>query len=73
MPTDRYNNLAAFRAFLDAKLVDPGNDLTLDEVLALWDAENQTDAERDEAHRTVADGLADAARRTIGRDPRSRT
>jgi hypothetical protein len=57
MPTDRYNNLAAFRAFLDAKILDPGNDLTLDEVLALWDAENQTEAERDEAHETIRRGL----------------
>ncbi len=57
MPTDRYNNLAAFRAFLDAKLVDPGNDLTLDEVLALWECENQTDAERDDAHDVIRRGL----------------
>lgn len=66
MPTDRYNDLAAFRAFLDAKLADPGNDLTLAEVLALWEAENQTDDERDEAHRAVGDGL-DFVARTVGR------
>lgn len=62
MPTDRYNDLAAFRAFLDAKLADPGNDLTLAEVLALWEAENQTDDERNEAHRAVGDGLDFLAR-----------
>jgi hypothetical protein len=62
MPTDRHNDLAAFRDFLDAKLADAGNHLTLAEVLALWEAENQTDDERDEAHRAVGDGLDFAAR-----------
>lgn len=66
MPTDRYDDLAAFRAFLDAKIADPGNDLTLAEVLALWEAENQTDGERDEAHRRIGDGL-DFVARTVGR------
>ncbi|MDG3005097.1 hypothetical protein [Paludisphaera mucosa] len=59
MPTDRLNDLAAFRAFLDAKLADPGNDLTLAEVLTLWKAENQTEQEAEEAHRTVRDALAE--------------
>ena len=62
MPTDRYNDLAAFRAFLDAKIADPGNDLSLAEVLALWEAENQTDQEREAAHRRVGDGLDFVAR-----------
>lgn len=62
MPIDRYDDLAAFRAFLDAKLADPGNDLSLAEVIALWEAENQTDDERAEAHRAVGDGLDFVAR-----------
>lgn len=61
MPTDRYNDLSAFRAFLDAKLADPGNDLTLAEVLALWEAENPTDEEREQIHQLIGDGLSVAA------------
>jgi len=69
MPTDRYNDLSAFRAFLDAKLADPGNDLTLAEVLALWEAENQTDDEREHAHRLIGDGLSVAASRRAAEPP----
>ncbi|WP_165070226.1 hypothetical protein [Paludisphaera rhizosphaerae] len=61
MPTDRYNDLAAFRAFLDAKLADPGNDLSLAEVLALREAENQTVEEREQVHLRIGDGLSVAA------------
>ncbi|WP_337173632.1 hypothetical protein [Paludisphaera sp.] len=57
MPTDRHDDPAAFRAFLDVKLADAGNELTLGEILALWLAENQTDAERDEANRLMGEGL----------------
>ena len=60
MSTDRSNDLAAFRAFLDAKLADPANDLTLDEVLALWQTENQTHEEQDATRRVVDDGLSAA-------------
>lgn len=61
MPIDRYNDLAAFRAFLDAKLADPGNDLSLAEVLALWEAENQTGEEPEPVNLRIGDGLSVAA------------
>jgi hypothetical protein len=59
MATKRFNDLRAFRDFLNAKLSNAGNSLTLDECLDLWDIENQTDEERDDTIRAVREALDD--------------
>ncbi|MDR3620737.1 MAG: hypothetical protein P4L85_15400 [Paludisphaera borealis] len=59
MPTDRVNDLPAFKAFLDEKLSNGGANLTVDEALALWEIENQTDQEREETLEAIRRGFAD--------------
>ncbi len=66
MPTDRVNDLAAFRAFIDEKLSGDGANLSVDEALALWEIENQTDQERGETLEAIREGFADLeAGRTV--------
>jgi hypothetical protein len=59
MSLKRIDDPQAFREFLDAQLADGGANLTLDEVLALWECENQTEAERAETLAAIREGLAD--------------
>jgi hypothetical protein len=59
MAIDRMNDPRAFRDFLDAKLSNGDNGLTLDEALGLWEYENQTDAEREDTLLAIRQGLAD--------------
>lgn len=59
MPTDRVNDLPAFKAFLNEKLPKNGTNLTVDEALALWELENQTEQEREETLEAIRQGLAD--------------
>ncbi len=59
MATDRTNDPRAFRDFLDAKLSNGGADLTLEECLALWDYENESDEERDATVHAVREALDD--------------
>ena len=59
MAIDRINDLRAFREFLDAKLSNGGQSLTLDDALGLWEHENQTEEERRETHRAIQQGLDD--------------
>lgn len=65
MATERVNDLWAFKGFIEEKLSNGGSDLTLDEALAYWVIENQTDEEREETVQGIRDGIADVeARRT---------
>jgi hypothetical protein len=59
MPTDRVNDLPAFKAFIDEKLSNGGANMTVDEALALWELENQTDQESEETLEAIRQGLAD--------------
>jgi len=59
MATERVNDLWAFKGFIEQKLSNGGADLTLDEALAYWEIENQTDQEREEIRQRIRDGLAD--------------
>ena len=59
MPTDRMNDPRAFRDFLDAKLSNGGNGLTLEEALVHWEIENQTEHERGETLEAIQRGFAD--------------
>jgi hypothetical protein len=58
MPTDRGNDLIAFKGFLDEKLSEGGVE-TLDEALGLWEYENQTAEEREHTLEAIREGLAD--------------
>jgi predicted transcriptional regulator len=60
MPTDRREDLHAFRAFIDAHLADVGATLTPAEALALWEIQNPTDLEREETLTAIRQGLEDA-------------
>jgi hypothetical protein len=59
MGTDRVNDLRAFRGVIDEQLANGGADLTLDDALARWEYENQTDEEREETLEAIRQGLAD--------------
>lgn len=59
MATDRRDDLAAFRDFVDRQLANGGADLTPDECLDLWDIENQSDREREETLAALRRGLED--------------
>ena len=58
MATERVNDLHAFRSFIDEQLT--GDTVpTVDEVLARWAYENQSEQERQEALEAIRQGLAD--------------
>jgi hypothetical protein len=59
MPTDRYNDLPAFKEFVDGKLSNGGANLTVDEVVALWEIENHTEEECEETLEAIRRGLSD--------------
>jgi hypothetical protein len=59
MATERINDPRAFREFLDARLSEEGDGLTLDEYLGLWEHENQADEERAAAVQAVREALDD--------------
>jgi predicted transcriptional regulator len=67
MATERANDLHAFRTFIEERLASAnGAELKLDEALARWEHENETDKERQETPASISQGLADAdAERTI--------
>jgi hypothetical protein len=66
MATDRANDLHAFKTFVDEQLASAnGAQLKLDEALARWERENETD-KRQETPASIRQGLADSdAERTI--------
>ncbi len=58
MAAERINDLLALRSFIDEQL--SGETIpSVDEVLALWEYENQSDDERDESLEAIRRGLAD--------------
>jgi hypothetical protein len=57
MDTDRANDLRAFKSFVDQQLADDPV-LTVGEVIARWDAENQTDEEQKDTVHAVSESLA---------------
>jgi hypothetical protein len=59
MATERANDLRAFRDFATEKLSNGGAEMTLDEALGLWEAENQTPEELEDTLRAIREGLAD--------------
>ena len=58
MATERANDLHAFRSFIDQQLAAE-NIPSVDEVVARWEYENETDEERQETLAAIAQGLAD--------------
>jgi predicted transcriptional regulator len=67
MATERANDLQAFKTFIDTQLARAdGAELKLDEALARWEHESETDEERNESLSSIRQGLADPdAGRTI--------
>jgi predicted transcriptional regulator len=59
MAAQRANDLRAFRQYIDERLTNGGSEMTLDEALANWEVENQTDEEREETLQAIREGLAD--------------
>jgi hypothetical protein len=57
--TDRANDLRAFRQFIDEQLANGGPEMTLDDALISWEAENQTDLETGETLQAIQRGLDD--------------
>jgi hypothetical protein len=58
MATERANDLLALRSFIDEQL--SGETVpTVDEVLARWEYENESDEERQESLEAIRRGLAD--------------
>jgi hypothetical protein len=61
MATERANDLRAFRQYIDEYLSNGGSQMTLDQALIYWEAENQTDEEREETLKAIEQGLLDVA------------
>lgn len=59
MPTERLNDLRAFRDFADLQLSRGEGNRTLDEALDLWESENQRLEDRAATVRAVRDALDD--------------
>ncbi len=58
MATDRANDLYAFKCFVDAQLAGEAVP-TVDEVLARWEYENESEEQRDETLGAIRRGFAD--------------
>jgi hypothetical protein len=58
MATERANNLHAFKSFIDQQLAGESVP-TVDEVIARWEYENESDEEREDALEAIRRGLAD--------------
>jgi hypothetical protein len=59
MPTERIDDLRAFREFIDGHLGNGGSDLTPEECLDLWILENSSDSEREIRVAEIQQGLDD--------------
>ena len=59
MATERANDLYAFKSFIDEQLAQGEDIPTVEEVLARWDYENESDLERAETLEAIRRGLAD--------------
>ena len=61
MATDRANHLRAFREYIDEQLTNGGAEMTVDEALIHWEAEHQTDEEKEDTLRAIKQGFSDIA------------
>jgi hypothetical protein len=61
MATERTNDLRAFRQYIDEQLTNGCAEMTLDEALIHWEAENQSDAEKENTLRAIEQGFSDIA------------
>jgi hypothetical protein len=59
MATERANDLQAFRSFIDEQLGSRDSVPTVDEVIARWEHENESDDEREQTLEAIRRGLAD--------------
>ncbi len=59
MPTERIDDLRAFREFIDGQLGNGGADLTPEECLDLWILENSSESEREARVAEIQQGLDD--------------
>jgi hypothetical protein len=59
MASERANDLQAFKSFVDAQLATHHQLPTVDEVLARWEYENQSDEEREDSLKAIHRALAD--------------
>ncbi|MDG3007823.1 hypothetical protein [Paludisphaera mucosa] len=59
MATERFNDLKAFKGFIDEKLSSESDELTLAEALTHWEIENQGAEERKETLEAIQEGFAD--------------
>jgi hypothetical protein len=59
MPTERIDDLRAFRDFVDGQLGNGGADLTREECLDLWILENSSESEREARVAEIQQGLDD--------------
>jgi hypothetical protein len=69
MATKRANDLQAFKSFIDEQLSNGETVPTVDEVLARWEYENESEDEREETLEAIRRGFADVA---AGRVTRAR-
>jgi len=58
-PTERYKDLPALKEFVDGKLLSGGGNISVDEVVALREIENQTEQEREDNLEAIREGFAD--------------
>jgi hypothetical protein len=66
MPTERINDLQAFKGFIEEKLSEGATNLAIDEALMTWEIENQTDDERRKTLEAIQLGVDDMyAGRTV--------
>jgi hypothetical protein len=61
MATERANDLQAFRSFIDEQLANGEVVLTVDEMLARWEYQNESEEEREESLEAIHRGFADVA------------
>ncbi len=67
MATERFNDLRAFKGFIEEQLSNGGAEPSLDEALVNWEIENQTDEEREDTIREFIRDLPTS--RPGGQDP----
>ena len=59
MATERANDLQAFKSFIDEQLANGETVPTVDEILARWEYQNESEDERQESLEAIRRGLAD--------------
>jgi hypothetical protein len=59
MATERANDLQAFKSFIDEQLANGETVPTVDEVLARWEYETESEDEREETLEAIRRGFAD--------------